>query len=213
MIAGLVGGGSAVLAAGLATVGTYKVTDRSVKEAKAEGDRQRQADEKERQLDRQHAWDLAAEERQQQRRRDAYVAIQTYVTGWINTAQWRIRPYETDPPTPAPETTLLEAETIATAELQASEQVIEALTDFTKKTQLFLVAIGGYRRAEEMADPQLPGSVNSATELREHMESRGNDLLTAGESIRQMMRDELAGKCDRNLDGASVNLKKLDALS
>src|SRR5271157_3697288 len=78
VIAGLVGGGSAVLAAGLATIGTYKVTDRAVKEAKAEGDRQRQGVEKERQLDRQHVWDLAADERRQQRRREAYIAIQTY---------------------------------------------------------------------------------------------------------------------------------------
>lgn len=48
MIAGLVGGGSAVHAAGFATLGTYKVTDGSVRGAKDEVDRQREADTKER---------------------------------------------------------------------------------------------------------------------------------------------------------------------
>ena len=63
VIAGLVGGGSAFLAALLATIGTYKVTTRSVVAALTEGDRQQAADEKERRLDREHAWELAAEER------------------------------------------------------------------------------------------------------------------------------------------------------
>jgi hypothetical protein len=193
VIAGLVGGGSAVIAATLATIGTYAVTDRSVKEVKSEGDRQRTADEAERRLDRQHAWDLAAEDRQQLRRRDAYVTLQIYATGWSNYARWRIRNFETSPPTPAPELPQLEPHTIATAELLASQSVADAVAEFTNKLMLFRVAIGSYEEAQRMADPELPGSVAEARTFLNHMEQAGRRVVEAEEELRRMMRGELAG--------------------
>ena len=61
LIAGIVGGGSAILAAAIATFGTYKVTNRSIA-ADVTGRR---------------------EERRQQRIEDAYIEIQTYLSRCI----------------------------------------------------------------------------------------------------------------------------------
>jgi hypothetical protein len=193
VIAGIVGGGSAVIAAGLAAWATYKVTDRTVREAKAEGELQRSAVEKERQLDRQHEWDLAAEERRQERRRDTYLTLEIYITGWADFASWRIRMYETEPPTPAPDILRLEPQTMAIANLMASDSVVEAALDFTKKVMSFRVAIGSLEQAQAVVSSELPGSYVQAAEFDSLMRTRGADVVAAQDAVRLMMREELAG--------------------
>jgi hypothetical protein len=193
VIAGIVGGGSAVIAATLATIGTYKVTERSVDEIKKEGDRQREADRQQRKLDRQHAWDLAAEDRRQQRIEAAYLQLQTYIAGWSNFAEWRIRIYETDPPTPAPELPNLEARDVALASLQSSAEVDAAVSTFTHQILSFRVHVGDYEYWERMASPYLPGSNEQRRDSRQRLEASASRLIEAGEAAHSRMREELAG--------------------
>jgi hypothetical protein len=68
VIAGIVGGGSAILAAGLAAVATYKVTDRQVKSAVAVSEAQRA-----------HELRMAKDERQQARRAEAYLLVVAFM--------------------------------------------------------------------------------------------------------------------------------------
>lgn len=196
MIAGIVGGGSAVLAAGLATLGTYGVTKRSVVAAAAEGERQRTADADQRQRDRVHAWDLAAEERRQTRRRDAYVTIQVYVSAWSEFAQWRIRRFETDPPIPVPIIPSIERETTAAAELLASPDVVAALTDFTTLVQRLRFAMGSWESAKGMAHPGNPASVEEERRSFDQMEIIGQQIVDAGNALGVRMRGELFGEIE-----------------
>lgn len=182
-----------MIAATLATIGTYKVTERSVEEIKNEGDRQREADRTQRELDRQHAWNLATEDRRQQRIEAAYLQLQTYIAGWSNYAEWRIRMYETDPPTPAPALPVLDAQDVALASLQSSAEVDAAVSTFTQRILTFRVHVGDYEYWERMASSDLPGSIEQRRESRQRLEASATRLIEAGEAVHSKMREELAG--------------------
>ena len=121
------------------------------------------------------------------------MTLQTYTSGWSNHARWRIRNFETEPPTPPPELPQLEAQTISVAELLASQVVADAVVEFTSRVMLFRVAIGRYEEAQTMAQRELPGSIETASQFLDHMQKMGRQVVEAEEELRRMMRDELAG--------------------
>ena len=111
VVAGIVGGGSAILSAGLAAYGTYKLTGRT-----------------------------ANEDRRQERIRDAYVTIQLHINGWGNYATWAANPammvVQVRPRPPD-----LSDEAEAVAALVASDQIVTATTEFNKRLQSILSAL------------------------------------------------------------------------
>lgn len=191
VIAGAIGAGSALVAATLASWVTYKTTKRSVTSAQEEGERQRIADAGQQELDRAHAWNLAAQERRQVRRREAYIIVQRYASSWSRYAEWRIRLFETDPPTPEPAIVEPGESEMVIAELQASAEVAMALTAFTTLVQHFRIAVAAYEQASEMGLPASPGQQSDAHEAFDRLEKAGRGVIDAADALRDLMRQEL----------------------
>src|ERR1019366_1257562 len=74
-------------AAGLSAFVTYKVTARTTASASVEGNRQREHDSVERSKDRDHQVELSRQVLLQDRKRDAYVVIETYLNYWEQFAE------------------------------------------------------------------------------------------------------------------------------
>jgi hypothetical protein len=108
--------GGAVLGAFIAAAVTVRITKRSVTSAETMAAKQRQ-----------HERELVVEKRDQDRLLDAYMAIQRHVMSWVESVGWRIRLYETDPPTPQPVGDPLDSEAGAIASLVASPEVDQLL--------------------------------------------------------------------------------------
>jgi hypothetical protein len=144
-------------------------------------------------LDREHEKALSAEERQQQRLRDAYVTIQIYITGWGRFAEWKKRAYETDPPQPEPVIPAIDLEAEAIASLLASREVVGILDQLNEKVNYLRIAMADRGYWETMKSPDLPGSEAEFAESDKRMRKAAENLWQIAEDAHSLMRKELAG--------------------
>jgi len=135
--AALIAAGGAVLGAAAGGSVTYFVTSRQIRSTEAEGERQRAHDRDERENDRAHELRLAREEREQQRKHDAYVTL-TGHTIWVQKrTEWRLGNLGIRGVIPEPIEPDSNEFIVATASLTLSNQATDMLMEITQRMDRF----------------------------------------------------------------------------
>jgi hypothetical protein len=169
--------GGAVLGAFIAAAVTVRITKRSVTSAETMAAKQRQ-----------HERELVVEKRDQDRLLDAYMAIQRHVMSWVESVGWRIRLYETDPPTPQPVGDPLDSEAGAIASLVASPEVDQLLVSFNRLVRAFLVSV---RRSEDARAAGVGNYGMADPNAHRDMTEAGEAVIAKGLDLNNQMRTEL----------------------
>ena len=180
--------GGAVLGAFIAAVVTFVITKRSVESAESTAAKQREHEWELAEQEMLHEIQLASEARNQERLLNAYTELQRYASDWVQAANWRIRPYRMDPPTPQPDIHTADPRSIAITSLVASPQVDELFTDFNRLVNLFLVAI---RRSEDAKATNPQGPALADPGAYGAMAEAGRAVITKGLELNNQMRREL----------------------
>ena len=181
-------GDTALLTAGGAAVGAlvggfvaYMATRRQVTAMETEGERQRTATAAERAADRAHELALAREEREQQRKQDAYVHLMSYVI-WVTEfvqARWVSLQVKVDTAAKA-EYPKIDDSLRSLAVLMASEPVGKTLSILTN--QLFAFSQAALRYEQTLP----PGSVSLSVVTAER-----DAITTTATTLSGMLRAEL----------------------
>ena len=185
--------GTAVLSAVLASFGTYLVTDRTVKAASVEAERQRQFDAHQRALDREHSSQLEATDRRQRRIEDAYGPIRKFV-GEAN--EYAIELIRSSYGTQAisrsrPE---LSSDEAVIADLHSSDKVSELFQEVCRELSVLEIDAEQVAFVKNLGDP-LPlewrSELMDAVRARRETESR---LFAAFAALNAQLRTELDSK-------------------
>jgi len=180
----IIAGAAALVGAAMGSVATFLVTARQVRSAEREGGRQRTFDEGERQKQREHELGMAREEREQQRKRDAYLAVMQHLTWGQQYTRWRLTElkWRLSPPAKEPDAPDLRGESEAIAALftseRAADMVVEfnkRLFDFSRKAEAYEAALPGMERPAKL------GEAKDASEL----------VFSYAVELRACLREEL----------------------
>lgn len=180
----IIAGGAALVGAAMGSVATFLVTDRQVRSAEREGSRQRTYDEGERRKQREHELALAREEREQQRKRDAYLAVMQHLTWGQQYTRWRLGElrWRFSPPATEPVVPDLRGESEAIAALFTSETAADMVVEFNRRLFDFSRKAEAYEAA--LPGPSRPGKLTEAKEAAELVFSYAVEL-------RACLREEL----------------------
>jgi hypothetical protein len=170
LIAGIVAGGTAVLAATVATIGTYKVTTRSIN---AGATQQR-------------------EERMQQRIEQAYTEVLTYISNSIAYVDWCLTHSADDLDTELQPALRMEPSRRSAAQLHSSALVRDGWAGFESKMTAFWGYVKLYRSHKRDAIGGLPGAVEEQRSARSGMEKTASELRNISDLLYDQMHRELS---------------------
>jgi hypothetical protein len=182
-----------LVSGGLSSFVTYRITKRSITQSAAEGKRERDHDSEERRLDRLHETNLADSNRNQQRRLDAYVAVQSLVNvidKYATAHSTGIGAADSDssdvPDIPDSMQSL--------ARLVASEPVRLKMNELTKLSATLQAAVSEawFWRAEEMNGKR--GALDDFKRSNEQVKAVAKLLSEAITGVHHQMRRELIGE-------------------
>ena len=171
---------------------TFHITKRSITANVVEGKKQREHDSSERDLDRQHEAQLASQNREQERRQNAYVSIQSVVHSVDRYAMEHmvgLRGLEVDQ-SPFPS---IPPETEALAQLVASDAIVEGMDLLDKKINELQVAIGDARFWRMEAEAGRPDAKDAFHKVNVRVREVAKGTHDAAEAVHATLRRELLG--------------------
>jgi hypothetical protein len=179
-----------IISGGLGSLVTYRITERSINTSVREGNTQRDHDSSERVLDRQHEKDLADRNRDQERRQNAYVAIQTVVHAIDVFATSHLvgigRPDDDD--TSFPE---IPPETEALAQLIASTAIVLGMDALNREMIFLSSTISDARFWRGEAEAQKPGALEDFHRANGEVRTIASQTRRVAKEVHSAMRDEL----------------------
>jgi hypothetical protein len=134
---------------------------------------------------------LADEDRQQQRRRDAYITIQMYIVRWENATKWVAatgrKPDDKDMP-PLPDTS---EEAQAVASLMASDEVVGLVTKFGEAVDTFRNSYGSFVYQGDLNDHMEANQKQDLRPIFSTVQTAAKQVSQQAELVHKRLRAEL----------------------
>ena len=176
---------------GLGSFATYWITRRSINENAEEGKRLREHDSYERELDRHHQTSLNDSVRRQQRRLDAYIALQSLVNithDFAKAHRVGISIEQVDSNVAIPE---IPDSTQSLAQLVASEAVVESMNLLTASVLALKSKINDAWFWHSEAQKKVPGALETFRESNSEVQSAARCVIEVAGAVHRAMRREL----------------------
>ena len=133
---------------------------------------------------------IAEDEREQQRRREAYVVVQMYLLRWLKFVAWATSPSRGvndsfEGPTDFGE------EMVAVASLMATDRIRNLVGELNEKVGVLQGTYAALQAAAAINQAQLPAQRTNIQSYSEAVTAAARDVSAAADSVHEQMREEL----------------------